>query len=105
MGNSGHQPLRSGLSRRDALKLSTALVGAVMTSQYSLAAAPKPPSLNMIYATSEANSDAIKAVLPGFKAETGIDINMDTMPYNALQQKIFAELASGSSYYDVMIID
>jgi multiple sugar transport system substrate-binding protein len=27
------------------------------------------------------------------------------MPYNALEQKAFAELASGSSYYDIMIVD
>ena len=64
-----------------------------------------PTSLNMLYATSEANSDAIKAALPDFKAAMGFDINLDTMPYNALQQKAFAELASGSSYYDIMIVD
>ena len=59
----------------------------------------------MLYATAEANSDAIKAAAGDFKAAFGFDIKIDTMPYNALQQKTFAELASGSSYYDIMIID
>lgn len=30
---------------------------------------------------------------------------MDTMPYGALQTKVFAEFASKSSYYDVVIVD
>ncbi|HEX9441884.1 MAG TPA: extracellular solute-binding protein [Roseiflexaceae bacterium] len=65
----------------------------------------KPASLNMLYATVEADVDAIKLVLPDFKAATGIDIKLDSMPYDALQQKAFAELAASSSYYDVMICD
>ena len=59
----------------------------------------------MLYATSEADSDAIKAALPDFKSTFGMDLALDTMPYDALQQKAFAELASGSSYYDIMIVD
>jgi multiple sugar transport system substrate-binding protein len=64
---------------------------------HAVAAAAKPGSLNMLYATSEADSAAIKAPLPDFKATFGFDLNVDTTPYNALQQKAFAELASGSS--------
>ncbi len=59
----------------------------------------------MLYATVEADVDAIKLVLPDFKAATGIDINLDSQPYDALQQKAFAELASDSPFYDVMICD
>jgi multiple sugar transport system substrate-binding protein len=71
----------------------------------SAAAAGKPKSLNMLYATVEADSDAIKLVLPAFKKEFGFGINLDTIPYNALQQKTFSELASRSSHYDIMIVD
>lgn len=68
-------------------------------------AADKPSSLNLLYATVEADVDAIKLVLADFKTATGIEINLDSQPYDALQQKAFAELASDSSFYDVMICD
>jgi multiple sugar transport system substrate-binding protein len=101
------------LSRRDLLKSGAGILGGAVAStafgavasRSAFAAAAKPASLNMLYATSEANSDAIKAALPDFKSAMGMDINLDTMPYNALQQKTFAELASGSPYYDIMIVD
>lgn len=99
------------LSRRAVLKSGVAMVGGSLAISVvgplfgSAMAAEKPASLNMLYATSEADSDAIKMVLPDFKAATGIDINLDTMPYDALQQKVFAELAAGSSHYDIMIVD
>ena len=100
----------TGLSRRTLLKAGTALAGgaalpALGRSLAFAADAPKPAKLTMLYATSEADSDAIKAALPAFKQATGIDIALDTMPYNALQQKAFAELASESPYYDIMIVD
>ena len=106
-------PTNASITRRGVLKSGAGLLGGALAStaiaaslsRSAFAAAAKPASLNMLYATSEADSDAIKAALPDFKAAMGIDINLDTMPYNALQQKAFAELASGSSYYDIMIVD
>ena len=102
----------AGLSRRTVLKTGVGAVGGLMSGvalsalcETPAGAADKPASLNMLYATSEANSDAIKAALPDYKAAAGVDIKLDTMPYNALQQKVFAELASGSPYYDIMIVD
>jgi multiple sugar transport system substrate-binding protein len=100
------------LSRRDFLKTSAAVGGAVLAAP-ALAqaaprrrlAAPKPASLNMLYATVEADSDAIKLVLPDFAQEFGFKLNLDTIPYNALQQKVFAELAAKSSHYDLIIVD
>ena len=59
----------------------------------------------MLYATVEADVEAIKLAIPDFKAETGIDIVLDSQPYDALQQKVFAELAVDSPYYDVIIVD
>jgi multiple sugar transport system substrate-binding protein len=68
-------------------------------------AAAKPATLNLLYATVEADVDAIKLVLPDFEKQFGIKINLDSQPYNALQQKVFAELAQGSSFYDITVVD
>ncbi len=98
------------MTRRDFLKEMAAtsavlVVGGTLASCGGSSSSAKPTSLNMLYATVEADSDAIKAVLPGFKSMFGININLDTIPYDALQQKVFAELASSSSHYDIMIVD
>lgn len=99
-------PLPEMLSRRMALASAAGLaLAATLKSRAVRAAASKPEQLTMLYATSEADSDAIKAALPDFKKAFGFDIRLDTMPYSALQQKAFAELASRSPYYDIMIID
>jgi multiple sugar transport system substrate-binding protein len=68
-------------------------------------AAAKPATLNMLYAAGEADVDAIKLAIPDFEAATGIKINLDSQPYNALQQKVFSELAAKSPFYDVIVID
>lgn len=66
---------------------------------------PKPPRLRMLYATAEANAIAVQALLPEFRRRFGMELVMDTQPYDALQQKVFAEFASQSSYYDIIIVD
>ncbi len=85
------------------------LTPASSTSPGSSAAAgalpPKPSSLNMLYATVEADVDAVKLILPDIQKQYGFPINLDSQPYNALQQKVFAELASQSSHYDIIIVD
>ncbi|HEX5497853.1 MAG TPA: extracellular solute-binding protein [Thermomicrobiales bacterium] len=105
------------MTRRDLVKGAAAAGAAVPASrllgQRVAGAAPariaarqaKPASLNMLYATVEADVEAIKLVMPDFKTETGVAINLDSQPYDALQQKVFSELASNSSYYDVIIVD
>lgn len=115
------------LSRRDVLKAAALGSGAVVGGSLLAACAPsgtvqtsapaestapggasvppKPQTLNLLYATVEADVDAIKLVLPDFKSEFGIDITLDSQPYNALQQKVFAELAQQSSFYDILIVD
>ena len=65
----------------------------------------KPQTLHMLYAKSEANAAAVQSLLPAFKKKFGIDLQIDTQPYDALQQKVFSEFASGSSYYDIVIVD
>src|SRR5579871_6327121 len=99
------------ISRRNALQLGAGAVAALATTTSvprALAAglrAGKPSQLRLLYATVEADVDAIKLVIPDFKKDLGIDLQLDSMPYNALQQKVFAELASSSSYYDIIIVD
>jgi multiple sugar transport system substrate-binding protein len=66
---------------------------------------PKPKQLRMLYATAEADAEAVQAVLPAFKEKFGFELKMDTSPYAALQPKVFSELAQGSSAYDIIIID
>lgn len=107
--------MADSLSRRDFLKASAAATGTLLVTPALAEAAsraprawravPKPSSLNLLYATVEADSDAIKLVLPDFKKEFGFGVNLDTIPYNALQQKVFAELAGKSSHYDIIIVD
>ncbi|NMR21484.1 extracellular solute-binding protein [Cellulomonas fimi] len=59
----------------------------------------------MLYATAEANAAAVQAILPQFEAATGIELVLDTQPYDALQQRVFAEFASNSTFYDIVIVD
>lgn len=65
----------------------------------------KPTTLHMLYATAEADAAAVQSLVPDFKSKFGIDLKIDTQPYEALQQKVFAEAASNSSYYDIEIVD
>lgn len=95
-----------------ALKVRTAIAAILAvgllasgTSMNAASAAAKPKQIRILYATAEANSAAVQAALPGFKKATGVELVMDTMPYGALQTKVFAEFAAKSSYYDVVIVD
>lgn len=111
----GRLTRREVVRRAAALGLSAPAIGGLLAAGGTggaraaapalLQAAKKPSSLNMLYATVEADVDAIKLVIPDFKAATGIDIKLDSQPYDALQQRVFAELASQSDHYDVIICD
>lgn len=103
---------KRGISRKEFLRLSAAASGTVLAGGVLAACggeqsstSDKPESLNMLYATAEANAKAVQSVLPDFKEEFGINIKFETNPYNALQQKVFSELASSSSFYDIIIVD
>ncbi|MDQ0662518.1 multiple sugar transport system substrate-binding protein [Arthrobacter ulcerisalmonis] len=67
--------------------------------------AAKPAELRMLYTTDEANSAAVASLVPQFKEKFGIDLKIDNQPYDALQQKVFSEFASSSSYYDIVVVD
>ena len=100
------------MQRRDFLRLAAGATGTTVMAGVlgprNVMAAPdavKPKSLNLLYATAEADSEAIKFILPDFSAKLGIKLNLETYPYAALQQKVFAELASSSPHYDILIVD
>ena len=105
----GRLTRRQVVRRAAAFGLSAPAVGALLAGRSAAAPArqdaEKPASLNMLYATVEADVEAIKLTIPDFKAETGVDIKLDSQPYDALQQRAFAELASESPFYDVVICD
>ena len=109
------QPAKSGFKSRIRVVSAGVLVAGLLAACSSStgsssgtstsASTAKPAQIHILYATAEANSAAVQAVLPEFKAKTGVELVMDTMPYNALQTKVFSEFASKSSYYDVVIVD
>jgi multiple sugar transport system substrate-binding protein len=65
----------------------------------------KPKTLRLLYTTAEADAAALQAEAPAFKKQFGIDLQIDTQPYDALQQKVFSEFASSSDYYDMVVVD
>lgn len=107
------------LSRADFLKRSAMTAGALFTGPVvaacgSSSSSPaggasklgsKPSSLNMLYATVEADSAAMELVKADFKSEFGFPINIDTIPFAGLQQKAISELATQSSHYDLILHD
>jgi ABC-type glycerol-3-phosphate transport system substrate-binding protein len=46
-----------------------------------------------------------KAIAEKFTAETGIEVNFTVVPYTGVYEKLSAEIASGTSNYDVATID
>ncbi|MCS5716914.1 sugar ABC transporter substrate-binding protein [Herbiconiux sp. CPCC 205763] len=67
--------------------------------------AEKPQQLRVLYGDASAGDEAIASLVPGFKEAYGVDLEIDNMPYDALQQKVFSEFASASDYYDIVIVD
>lgn len=67
-------------------------------------AVPAQP-LRVLYATAEAGSEAVIAAAERYQAMTGQPVEVDTFPYNSLQEKVFSELARKSDHYDLMAVD
>ncbi|MGK9251470.1 extracellular solute-binding protein [Paenibacillus humicus] len=66
---------------------------------------PAPRPLRVLYATVEAGSEAVIAATERYQAITGQPVEVDTFPYNSLQEKVFSELARKSAQYDLMAVD
>ena len=81
-----------------ALAMAGSIAGCGSASQTSSINTTKPTQINMLYANSQADSQALIAVLPQFEKKYGIKVNLTTMPYNSLEQKVFSEFAAHNSY-------
>lgn len=65
----------------------------------------KPDTLRILYTTAEANAAALQSRVEAFETEFDIELEIDTQPYDALQQRVFSEIASSSSHYDAFAVD
>jgi multiple sugar transport system substrate-binding protein len=61
-------------------------------------------SLNVLWPSGNASA-ALEAILPAFKKHFGFALNVDFIPYDAQKQKAFAEFATNSSHYDIVMVD
>lgn len=96
------QAIKAGLGATAALAFASSAPSAQASGG---SRAGKPATLRMLYTGVEADVAAMQLVAPDFKRDLGVTLAIDSMPYNALQQKVFAELASSSPYYDIIIVD
>lgn len=64
-----------------------------------------PDTLRVLYTTAEANAAALQARKPAYEEMFGIELVIDTQPYDALQQRVFSEFASSSDHYDIIAVD
>jgi multiple sugar transport system substrate-binding protein len=66
---------------------------------------PRPRTLSMLSAGNQSDGAGFAKVAPMLKDEMGIDLVVDNLSYDALQQKTFAELATSSPTYQILIVD
>lgn len=64
-----------------------------------------PAKMTMLYAGDQSAGAAVAAVLPALKDELGIELQVTNLPYDQLQTKTFAELATSSPAHDIYVID
>jgi multiple sugar transport system substrate-binding protein len=50
-------------------------------------------------------AEPVRRLIPRFQEETGIIVNMETMPYSALREKQLADFIGGTGSIDVMTMD
>src|SRR3954454_1374255 len=83
-----------------------ALAAAALLQSASMAAAADV-TLNALFMKQAAYSeDDIRAMTADFeKANAGIKVNLEFVPYEALHDKIVAAQGAGSSGYDVVLFD
>lgn len=58
-----------------------------------------------ILLSSDTVEKEIGTLVSKYQEKTGTKLEIDTAPYDALQQKAFAEAASGSDHYDIIMVD
>lgn len=88
----------------------TLLAGCVNPLSPEPIAGPAPAekeqrTLRVLYATSEAGSEAVAAAVEKYTLLTGVRVELNALPYNSLQEKAFSELAQQSGTYDLIAVD
>lgn len=64
-----------------------------------------PKTLKILYATVEAGSDAVIGAAEYYEKQTGMNVEINTFPYNSLQERVFSELSRKSGDYDLIAVD
>ena len=118
----------NALSRRQLLKLmgSTAAVGVLASCMPAQPAAPAPaapaadstsgyafPVLDKRYdgttlnvtLVGESKPDALNKIKDEYTELTGVEVNMDILPYPTLQEKQFTELTQQTGSMDIVHVD
>jgi multiple sugar transport system substrate-binding protein len=93
-----------------ALSPLLAACGSSSSSSSSNSKAPKslgkaPARMTMLYAGDQSAGAAVAAVLPALKDALGIELQVTNLPYDQLQTKTFAELATRAPAHDIYVID
>ncbi|MGO7426186.1 extracellular solute-binding protein, partial [Rhizobium ruizarguesonis] len=79
------------------------LLGASALALVFMAATANAETINILV---EGGGEMLqKAVAEKFTADTGIKVNFTVVPYQGVFDKFSAEIASGSSAFDVVTID
>ena len=79
------------------------LLGASALALVFIAASARAEVINILV---EGGGEMLqKAVAEKFTAETGIKVNFTVVPYQGVFDKFSAEIASGSTAFDVVTID
>lgn len=91
------------VQRADREESMKKLLGASALALVFMAATANAETINILV---EGGGEMLqKAVAEKFTAETGIKVNFTTVPYQGVFDKFSAEIASGSSAFDVVTID
>ena len=101
-----HTPA-AALGASDKSLLSLGQSAAAPSRQYKFPAADKPyagTKLN-VSMVAEAKPDALKKVLPKFTEKTGIEVNLDILPYPTLQEKQFTVMTQQTGALDGVHVD
>src|SRR5215468_11651899 len=87
--------------------LKGALAAAALLTQSASIAAAADVTLNALFMKQAAYSeDNVRAMTADFeKANAGVKVNLEFVPYEALHDKIVAAQGAGSSGYDVVLFD
>ncbi len=68
-------------------------------------AVPIKEEIRVLYAGVEANIDSMKYAAEKYEAETDIKVVIESFPMSAMRDKLFSEVVTQKSYYDVYLVD